>query len=59
MFTFIPQDGRTALWQASIAGHLEVVEVLTNAGAAVDIQDEVCFLNTNLCFTMYIHKLSF
>ena len=47
VFTFTPQNGHTALWEASIAGHLKIVEVLTNAGAAVDIQDEVCFLNTN------------
>ena len=44
VFTFIPQNGRTALWEASITGHLKVVEVLTNAGAAVDVQDEVCQL---------------
>ena len=37
----IPQDGRTALYQASFNGHHKVVDLLTNAGAAVDVQDEV------------------
>ena len=41
VFTFIPQSGHTALLDASIGGHLEVIEVLTNAGAAVDVQNEV------------------
>ena len=37
-----PQNGRTALYQASKNGHSSVVEVLTNAGAGfMDIQDEV------------------
>ena len=35
------QYGRTALWQASIYGHDTVTELLTSAGAAVDIQNEV------------------
>ena len=38
----ILQDGRTALYQASIWGHHKVVDLLTNAGAAVDVQAEVC-----------------
>ena len=37
----IPQDGRTALHQASVNGHHKVVDLLTNAGAAVDVQEEV------------------
>ena len=37
----IPQDGRTALWTASFDGHHKVVDLLTNAGAAVDVQAEV------------------
>ena len=38
---YIPQDGRTALYQASACGYHKVVDLLTNAGAAVDVQDEV------------------
>ena len=38
---YTPQDGRTALYQASFNGHSQVVELLTNAGAVVDIQNEV------------------
>ena len=38
---YIPQDGRTALYLASINGQHKVVDQLTNAGAAVDVQDEV------------------
>ena len=38
---YIPQDGRTALNQASYNGHHKVVDLLTNAGAAVDVQAEV------------------
>ena len=37
----IPQDGCTALHQASAFGHHKVVDLLTIAGAAVDVQDEV------------------
>ena len=32
----------TALKEASFIGHHKVVDLLTNAGAAVDVQDEVC-----------------
>ena len=47
------QDGNTALMLAAMNGHLEVVRVLTEGGAAIDTQDEVgcptkfdcCFLN--------------
>ena len=38
---YTPQDGCTAVYQASFEGHSQVVELLTNAGAVVDIQDEV------------------
>ena len=38
---YISQDGRTALYQASVDGHHKVVDLLTNAGAAVDVQAEV------------------
>ena len=38
----IPQNGQTALRAASFEGHQNIVELLTNAGAAVDVQDEVC-----------------
>ena len=39
---YIPQDGSNALEEASFNGHHKVVDLLTNAGAAVDVQDEVC-----------------
>ena len=35
------QDGQTALEQASIKGHHNVVEFLLRAGANPDLQDEV------------------
>ena len=38
---YIPQDGRTALYQAIVNGHHKVVDLLTTAGAAVDVQAEV------------------
>ena len=38
---YIPQDGWTALIKASFNGHHKVVDLLTNAGAAVNIQAEV------------------
>ena len=38
---YIPQDGLTALYHASCYGHHKVVDLLTNAGAAVDVQNEV------------------
>ena len=44
-YTYFPvflQDGRTALWTASFDDHLKIVELLINAGAAVDVQDKVC-----------------
>ena len=47
----IPQNGRTALYQASVNGHHKVVDQLTNAGAAVDVQDEV---NINVIVTPII-----
>ena len=39
---YIPQDGWTALNQASFDGHHKMVDLLTNTGAAVDMQDDVC-----------------
>ena len=41
MYAIIPQDGHTALYQASVNGHHNVVDLLTNAGASVDVQNEV------------------
>ena len=35
------QDGETALYRAAMRGRAEVVEVLVNYGAAVDIRDKV------------------
>ena len=35
------QNGRTALSLASLKGHLDVTEVLVEAGASTDTQDEV------------------
>ena len=40
MFAFL-QDGQSSLMLASRNGHHEVVEVLSSAGANVDLQDEV------------------
>ena len=38
----IPQVAdQTALWAACLEGYEEIVELLTDAGAAVDVQDEV------------------
>ena len=37
----IVQDGQTALRQASIKGHHNVVELLLGAGASPDLQDKV------------------
>ena len=48
----IPQDGRTALYQASVNGHHKVVDLLTNAGAAVDVQNVV---NIDVIDTPIIH----
>ena len=38
---FSPQDGRTALMQASIKGHTDVVQLLLSIGAQVDLKDKV------------------
>ena len=38
---YIPQGGFTALHAASACGRHKVVDLLTNAGAAVDVQMEV------------------
>ena len=37
----IVQDGQTALGQASIKGHHNVVELLLGAGANLDLQEKV------------------
>jgi len=37
------QDGRTALYIASCEGHVKVVQLLTDAGALLDVQAEVSF----------------
>ena len=42
---YILKDGSTALEEASFNGHHKVVDLLINAGAAVDVQDEVCLFN--------------
>ena len=55
---YIPQDGRTALMQASFRGHHKVVDLLTNAGAAGDVQDEVCLRNQKTAY-YYQFSLSF
>ena len=37
----VPQDGVTALMEASGGGHTDVVQLLLSSGAQVDLQDEV------------------
>ena len=37
----VPQLGRTALMEASVIGHTDVVQLLLSSGAQVDLQDEV------------------
>ena len=39
------QSGQSPLWVASGDGHLKCVELLINAGANVDMQDEVSVSN--------------
>ena len=41
LFITAYQEGQTALWTAYCLGHDECIEVLTNVGATVDIQDKV------------------
>ena len=36
------QSGRTALLKAAQGGHLEIVKVLIEAGADVNLRDDVC-----------------
>ena len=48
----IIQDGRTALMKASDNGHTEVVKVLVEAKAELNITDQV-----NLMSTIYLHSL--
>ena len=48
---YTSQDGWTALIQASFNGHHKVVVLLTNAGAAVDVQNEVC-VRVYLCVSI-------
>ena len=38
---YLHQFGRTVLWEAASSGHLEVVTLLVDAGASIDIQDNV------------------
>ena len=39
------QSGQSPPWAASFYGHLKCVELLINAGANVDMQDEVSVSN--------------
>ena len=48
MTIFVPQDGRTALHFASYSGHMSCVELLTNAGSALNVQDKVCIRAINV-----------
>ena len=38
---FYPQSGHTALWHSSFCGNAEVVKLLTEHGAQVDLQTSV------------------
>ena len=42
--SIITQDGYTALMKASREGMTEVVDQLINAGATLDLQDDVCYV---------------
>ena len=53
------QDGQTALEQASIKGHHNVVESLLGAGANPDLQDKVGkFIETVLCIQTYVMSMA-
>ena len=39
--SLILQDGETALHKAAVRGHVEVVKILVDYGAAVDIRNKV------------------
>ena len=42
--SIITQDGYTALMKASREGMTKVVDQLINAGATLDLQDDVCYV---------------
>ena len=46
----IPQDGMTALMEASSNRHSDTVSLLVSAGAQVDLQDVVCMCISTLKF---------
>ena len=37
----VPQCGKTALMEASVSGHTDVVQLLLSSGSQVDLQDKV------------------
>ena len=41
MHIVVTQDGRSALYMASVKGHVEVVQLLLQHNADVNIQDKV------------------
>ena len=42
LMVFAFQDGRSPLWAASLAGHLDVLKTLIEAGANVNQTNKVC-----------------
>ena len=42
LMVFAFQNGRSPLWAASLAGHLDVVKTLIEAGANANLTNKVC-----------------
>lgn len=51
----IPQNGMTALMMASFQCRQEIVQALVEAGAALDIQAEVCILKPIMHSDFILH----
>ena len=61
MTVMFHQDGETALHQAALEDHVEVVRTLVDHGAAVDIRNQVVFRYTLQvgCIHSYVHVAYF
>ena len=53
-FTIIAQNKETALTQAAYKGHIEIACMLIEAGANINLQDQVLFL---LCLSFILYLL--